>query len=325
MEGILSFDQFRLNENLSIEEIEKALIEKGAFKNDDGTWSVGEDTHNFRLNEIPGIVKDGRLVVTFKETVNNFDCRDLGLTTLEGTPRKVGGAFYCEWNPLTSLIGGPLVAVKSYNAQNCNLTSLEGMPEEIPDGDVWVDGNQLTDLKGGPKKVNGSYNASDNKLTSLEGGPEYCKFSLSVRDNQLTDFRGWPKGLRSVDAFDNPITSLEGCPEEVHMLTVSDDGILKTYYGGPKKFTGRRGIGGEKSAVPEIEKEWYYKVIGKGKENGDGIGYDNYYIDLYKYIMNKAGNMVKGIEWKNFDVNDLPDLNLKNIILSEKGLDKFNI
>jgi hypothetical protein len=78
----------------------------------------------------------------------------------------------------------------------------------------------------------------------------------------------------------------------------------------------------ENLSIKEIEKA----LIEKGAfKNGDGIGYDNYYIDLYKYIMNKAGNMVKGIEWKNFDVNDLPDLNLKNTILSEKGLDKFNI
>jgi hypothetical protein len=78
----------------------------------------------------------------------------------------------------------------------------------------------------------------------------------------------------------------------------------------------------ENLSIEEIEKA----LIEKGAfKNDDGIGYDNYYIDLYKYIMNKVGNMVKGIEWKKFDVNDLPDLSLKNIILSEKGLDKFNI
>jgi len=322
MKDIISFDEFNLNE--SDKSVEEALIEKGAFKNDDGTWSVGEDTYNFKINDVPGIVENGKLTVTFKHVVNNFSCKDMGLTTLDGTPRVVEGAFYCDGNPIKNLIGGPERVDKSYNLLFCEVTSLEGAPDIIKDGDMWADNNKLTDLKGSPRIINGSFNATNNNLTTLEGSPEETKFMVNVRGNNLTDFRGWHPNLKAVDAMDNPITSLKGCPDEIHAIVIDDDGKLKTYYGGPKRITGRKGFGGDKSAVPEIEREWYDKVVGKGKDE-EGIGYDNYYSDLYNYILNKVGNMIEGIQWKDFDINKLPENSLKSMITSNKETKKFNL
>ena len=42
--------------------------------------------------------------VRFGSVEDYFDCRDNQLTSLEGAPRKVGGGFYCEDNPVSALV-----------------------------------------------------------------------------------------------------------------------------------------------------------------------------------------------------------------------------
>ena len=100
-----------------------------------------------------------------------FDCNGCNITSLEGSPKEVGGYFDCSY---------------------CNnLKTLEGAPEEV--GGYFGCSNcvKLKTLKGAPKKVGGFFSCSScGKLKSLEGAPEKICERLNCRycDNlKITD------------------------------------------------------------------------------------------------------------------------------------------
>jgi hypothetical protein len=61
--------------------------------------------------------------------MKSFELKNKGLTSLEGSPKKVG-VFDISHNKLKNLIGGPKI-VKSYYAFNNRLETLEGAPEKV--------------------------------------------------------------------------------------------------------------------------------------------------------------------------------------------------
>jgi hypothetical protein len=69
--------------------------------------------------------------VRFGEVTVSFDCSHTSLTSLEGAPQKVGGAFYCNHNQLTSLEGAPQKVWASFNCEHNGLVSLEGAPLSV--------------------------------------------------------------------------------------------------------------------------------------------------------------------------------------------------
>lgn len=109
--------------------------------NSDGTISTkGYVTLMNRVKKLP---------VCFYE-VEGFDVGNMGLTSLQGSPKYVYSEFRCIAN---------------------NLTTLEGGPDAV--GEHYLCGfNQLKSLKGAPKKVLGSLSCVGNPLESLEGIPQ---------------------------------------------------------------------------------------------------------------------------------------------------------
>jgi hypothetical protein len=97
----------------------------------------------------------------------DFLCSNNRLTSLEGSPSKVGGNFYCDKNSLTSLKGAPS-EVDNFSCSNNNLTSLKGAPSKVG-GNFYCGNNSLTSLKGAPSKVGSNFYCNNNNLTSLEG------------------------------------------------------------------------------------------------------------------------------------------------------------
>ena len=69
--------------------------------------------------------------VRFGEVTVSFDCSHTSLTSLEGAPQIVGGAFYCNHNQLTSLEGAPQRVWASFNCEHNGLVSLEGAPLSV--------------------------------------------------------------------------------------------------------------------------------------------------------------------------------------------------
>jgi hypothetical protein len=124
----------------------------------DGDVSVGS-----------GITSLPELPVQFG-TVNAFKCRDVGLTSLKGSPHTVGTLFWASGNKLQSLNHGPHTVGTGYWVHNNQLRSLQGAPRSVPQR-MWCSGNQLRDLQGAPQSV-GSLWIGKNPLRSLLGMPK---------------------------------------------------------------------------------------------------------------------------------------------------------
>ena len=93
MKTLLNLTEDDIFKPFSFEEfIQKKL--KDCTVNSDGTYSSNGDVDLSGL----GLVI---LPVKFKEVKGNFDCTNNKLTSLEGAPEKVGGNFYCSYNPVS--------------------------------------------------------------------------------------------------------------------------------------------------------------------------------------------------------------------------------
>ena len=139
-----------------------------------GSWSRNEKTGLIDINgdfscqfaDLYRILTE-RGELKFGECTGDFSCNYLLLTTLKGSPKKVG-SFDCGSNLLTSLEFGPVEVLGEYYASSNRLASLYGAPEYVG-GNFIVNYNKLVNLLDSPQKVLGYYICSDNDLTSLEG------------------------------------------------------------------------------------------------------------------------------------------------------------
>ena len=181
--------------------------------------------------------KDG-FTINFGKIIGDFDCSNLGLTSLKGAPHTVGGWFDCSHNYLTSLKGAPQKVGGGFYCQRNQLTSLEGAPQII---NGWFDccNNQLTSLKGAPQEVGENFDCSWNRLTSLEGAPQEVGRSFWCIHNQLISLKGAPQKVgRDFKCFYNQLTSLEGAPQEVGGDFWCSDNKLTSLEGAPQEVGG---------------------------------------------------------------------------------------
>jgi hypothetical protein len=143
---------------------------------EDGTVDVdgGVNIKKMGLKKIPfkfGIVEyyfycDENELSTLEgapEKVNGaFDCSFNRLASLEGAPREVDGVFYCGYNNLQTLKGAPEKVSSKFFCENNKLTSLNGSPKEV--GSLFCGYNLLTSLEGAPKKVVNDFYCQKNKV-----------------------------------------------------------------------------------------------------------------------------------------------------------------
>ena len=207
------------------------------------------------------ISKDGKgFIVDFGKITGDFDCSDLGLTSLkgapqevggyfdcsynqltslEGAPQEVGGDFHCYWNELTSLEGAPQTIGGGFSCSNNKLTSLKGAPQEIG-WDFYCSDNQLTSLEGAPQIVDGNFACFRNKLTSLEGAPQEVGGNFNCHSNQLTSLKGAPKIVgKGFYCHYNKLTSLKGAPQTVGENFYCYGNQLTSLEGAPQEVGGK--------------------------------------------------------------------------------------
>ena len=82
------------------------------------------ELNNVNLTELPSILKDIN-VEKF------FSCANNKLTSLDNSPKTVGGSFYCGNNQLISLKGAPISVGGNFVCSYNNLTSLVGAPKTV--------------------------------------------------------------------------------------------------------------------------------------------------------------------------------------------------
>ena len=188
-----------------------------------------------------------------KHVKGSFDIRENELTSLQGCPEIVNFSFNCSKNLLTTLEGGPkevngglsqdyfcsdnpnLISLKGIaqftggiDAQNCNLSTLDWMPE-VCKGSLKINGNlNLKSLVGAPKKVESYIDCSETSIETLIGCPQEVASIFCSYIKTLISFKGAPEKLthneysptRAVFAnYCDNLKSLEFLPEadEYHL------------------------------------------------------------------------------------------------------------
>lgn len=102
------------------------------------------------------------------EAVRDFDCSELKLTSLEGSPTTVLDQFDCQDNELRSFKGGPKTVGGAVVADSNMISSLEGFPKSVGSF-VSLEGNELSSLHNIHKfipKMSGFLYLSGNPIRS---------------------------------------------------------------------------------------------------------------------------------------------------------------
>jgi len=94
---------------------------------------------NYTINPDGSIDVEGSVILSselltiiplkFGTVTRDFDCYNIKLTSLEGSPKKVGGDFDCHNNQLTSLVGCPEVIGGNINCRFNKITDFKGVSE----------------------------------------------------------------------------------------------------------------------------------------------------------------------------------------------------
>jgi len=192
-----------------------------------GNWSINPQTGlidvqgDFLCDKLKNESTIEKLPVSFGVVTGNFDCSDLEMLTLEGSPQEVGGYFKCSRNRINSLIGAPRKVGGYFDcsdwgviSRSHKITSLEGAPQEVG-GDFDCSSNRITSLKGAPQKVGGSFHCHSNLIHSLEGAPSEVGGIFTCHNNLLETLKGAPKTINVGQAFvckQNPLKSIEDAP-----------------------------------------------------------------------------------------------------------------
>ena len=92
-----------------------------------GKYDFDGDVTRQMLSNFVAEGGDG-FTIDFGEVKGNFDCSDLGLTSLKGAPLLVYGDFDCSKNKLTSLKDAPMEVGGNFYSSNNLLTSSKGRP-----------------------------------------------------------------------------------------------------------------------------------------------------------------------------------------------------
>lgn len=138
------------------------------------------------------LLLDGRLRIGFGSVSGDFIMDGMGdlLTSLEGSPKKVEGAFDCSGSAIKDLRHAPSDAMW-FSCSDCyNLTSLEGSPKTVFNFDCHGC-DELKSLEGGPDEADTYCCSFCSSLTSLEGMPAMLNSTLDADHNdRLASLKG---------------------------------------------------------------------------------------------------------------------------------------
>lgn len=110
--------------------LQEFLERKDVRRNEDGSYDVDGNV------DFSAFASLTRLPVRFRNVGGDFYCNRTPITSLEGAPTTVGGAFWCLSTRITSLEGSPTTVGGSFLCYNTNITSLDGAPTMVG-GNFW--------------------------------------------------------------------------------------------------------------------------------------------------------------------------------------------
>lgn len=180
--------------------------------------AAGTPENNLRLNGIPYRRRAGELVVMGDVEFNGHQMLP-DLTNV-----IVNGGYYIFDVPVKNLYGTPKYVGGNFFCGNNGLESLEGATPDIGGGFSCKD-NDLKDLRHGPKNVGGDYIVENNKLETMEGAPESLAGIFNTVGNPgIRDFEHAPKTFRELRTDHGVFASWDDVP--THLLQ-SEEKILR--------------------------------------------------------------------------------------------------
>ena len=198
------------------------------------------------------------LPVQFGTVKGDFIIQGGGLTTLEGSPRRVEGVFDCSGNSLRTLEHSPSYAFRfdcshneitdlaklatdirqSFNCSYNQLGSLKGMPGQI-NFDFDCSHNLLTTLSDCASYVKGKFDCSHNLLESLELGPREVGQDYLCQNNRLTTLKGCSQFIRkSFNCAENHLKDFQGGPKSIYMSMTCGGNLFHSFDGLPERIGG---------------------------------------------------------------------------------------
>ncbi len=178
----------------------------------------GSAENNLRLNSIPFRRRNGEVIVMGDVDFNDrqmlpdltgvivnggYYIFNVPAKNMYGTPKYVGGNFFCGGNGLESLEGATPDIVGSFNCSD----------------------NLLKDLRHGPKNVGADYIVKNNKLETMDGVPENLSATFNTVGNPgIRDFEHAPKTFGELRTDQGVFSSWDDVP--THLLQ-SEEKVLR--------------------------------------------------------------------------------------------------
>ena len=170
----------------------------------------GSPENNLRLNGIPYRSRAGEVIV-----MGDVDFNDHAMLP-DLTNVIVNGGYYIFNVPTKNMYGTPKYVGGNFFCGNNGLETLEGATPEIAGGFSCKD-NDLKNLRHGPKNVGTDYIVENNKLETAEGAPENLSGIFNIAGNPgIRDFEHVPKTFRELRSDHGVFTSWDDVP--THLL-----------------------------------------------------------------------------------------------------------
>ena len=182
---------------INVDSIEKKLlkyfsiggpvtIDENGYVSITGNCKWGPSSFNKNMTSFP---------IKFAEVSGIFSVDRTKLSTLAGSPTKVGNLFSITEAPITSLEGSPK-ETKHFSIKRTEITSLEGSPESILSSFSATENLKLVSLTGCTKIIPGDFSCyGSSNITSLIGGPENVGTNYNCGKCSITSLEGLPKSI----------------------------------------------------------------------------------------------------------------------------------
>jgi len=150
-------DDFRKEDKWFVDLV-KNFAQRHQLKEDEYSINFSDLTvnvfRNIRFDEDD--IVEGKLPFKFDKFVGTMWLDDLGITSLENSPREVTGDFVIYNNKLEDFVGGPETVGGNFAANfNRALKTLNGSPKVVKGNYCILYCNNVKDIKGIPSEIGG--------------------------------------------------------------------------------------------------------------------------------------------------------------------------
>ena len=186
---------------------------------------------NLSLNgQLSPYIRWAAIPMSIGSDLNSVRIKHTNITSLVGSPRRVGNLDLFNNQRLVSLDGSPDVCESKMSVTySPQLKTLRGGPTSA--GSVILANLGITSLEGMP--TTRSLEVTTCPLRSLTGISDHCRH-VKLQQVPLTSLQGSPRTVEIFKVHSSKLTTLQGGPSEVETLFHCGESPLVSYKGAPR-------------------------------------------------------------------------------------------